>query len=458
MAYRSGLFNSVNGDRKYQAAHFAEYFATFIGNGVFPNPSNGLQVYAKENMTITIKPGKAWINGYYFVNDSDCDLALDISDGVLNRIDRIVLRFDTATRQIVPSVRKGAFSASPIVPTVQRDADGYEISLAQIKIVKGALTIGQGAILDERLDKTVCGIVHGTVDQVDTTTIFNQYQAWFNETTSGTETEIETWKENQYQNFADWFLTIQGILEGDVAANLTGMISTLENTIGDKNQLLTNEKTSIVRAMNELFTDVSDGKTLIANAITDKNGTASSTNTFSELASAIDSLGGGIKSVQSGVKNILASDPATIDIDINTVDLSKTIIKINYSVNITYSGSNEIRALSLGAFLFSREKIRLIRNRTPTILKVYWEVIEFEKVKSLQTGVTTIADENGSININFVDKSKAFIFFSNTATSSSKTSSHELFTMLSINTNTSLSYDQYSATEKTLYWTVIEFD
>lgn len=313
MAYRSGMFNSVGGDRKYQALHFAEYFATFIGNGVFPNPSNGLQVYAKENMTVTVKPGKAWINGYYFVNDSDCDLALDISDGVLNRIDRIVLRFDTATRQIVPSVRKGTFSASPTAPAIQRDADGYEISLAQIKIVKGALTIGQGAILDERLDKTVCGIVHGTVDQVDTTTIFNQYQAWFNETTSGTETEIETWKENQYQNFADWFATIQGILEGDVAANLASMISALtievnnhknDNTahgIGDKTQLLTTEKTSIVGAMNELFTNADNGKTAIANAIVGKGGTASGTDSFAILANAIDGISTGKRYAQGSV-------------------------------------------------------------------------------------------------------------------------------------------------------------
>lgn len=347
MAYRSGMFNSVGGDRKYQALHFAEYFATFIGNGVFPNPSNGLQVYAKENMTVTVKPGKAWINGYYFVNDSDCDLALDISDGVLNRIDRIVLRFDTATRQIVPSVKKGAFSASPIVPTVQRDADGYEISLAQIKIVKGALTIGQGAILDERLDKTVCGIVHGTVDQVDTTTIFNQYQAWFNETTSGTETEIKTWKEAQYQNFADWFATIQGILEGDVAVNLAGMISTLThevNThknddtahgIGDKTQLLTAEKSSIVGAMNELFTNADDGKTAIANAIVGKGGNVINTDSFEILANAIESLPDGVKKAVGEVTLPNSNTPAIV----TGLDFKPSFVAIFYrTTNIYYLG------------------------------------------------------------------------------------------------------------------------
>ena len=248
MAYRSGLFNSVNGDRKYQAAHFAEYFATFIGNGVFPNPSNGLQVYAKENMTVTVKPGKAWINGYYFVNDSDCDLTLDIADGVLNRIDRIVLRFDTATRQVIPMIRKGSFSTISAPPTIQRDADGYEISLAQISIKKGTVAISQGMILDERLNTEVCGIVHGTVDQVDTTTLFNQYKAWLDSHISLYEDDLlvwtkakkaeyeywkterenifDTWHAQEKQEFDDWFSKIQFVLDGDTAGHLFNLIET----------------------------------------------------------------------------------------------------------------------------------------------------------------------------------------------------------------------------------------
>ena len=53
MALRSGFFNSINGDRVYHTGHWAEYFASFIGNGVFPNPSNNLQVASNNNMTIT---------------------------------------------------------------------------------------------------------------------------------------------------------------------------------------------------------------------------------------------------------------------------------------------------------------------------------------------------------------------------------------------------------------------
>lgn len=247
MAYRSGMFNSVGGDRKYQALHFAEYFATFIGNGVFPNPSNGLQVYAKENMTVTVKAGKAWINGYYFVNDSDFEIQLKVADGVLKRTDRIFLRFDIATRQIHPVVRSSGFSASPSTPQLQRDGDAYELALATINVGAGVIAITQAAIVDERLSGAVCGIVHGTVDQVDTTTLFNQYQTWLNEQkelyeqnvnqwTTDKKATFDAWLNQQADEYDDfqaqqqalfdaWFASIQNILSGDVAGNLALMIT-----------------------------------------------------------------------------------------------------------------------------------------------------------------------------------------------------------------------------------------
>ena len=116
MAIRSGFFNSVNGDRKYNASRFAEYFASFIGNGVFPNPSDNLQVIANNNMTITVKPGKAWINGYILINDDDHILTLDTADGILDRIDRVVVKYDVSAREIRIEVKKGEFSSNPTAP------------------------------------------------------------------------------------------------------------------------------------------------------------------------------------------------------------------------------------------------------------------------------------------------------------------------------------------------------
>lgn len=231
MAVRSSFFNSVNGDRRYKSNHFAEYFASFIANGIFPNPSNTLQVYEKTNMTVTVKPGKGWINGYFAINEYDYDLTLDNADGILNRIDRIVLRLDFNARAINLAVKKGAFASAPVAPILQRDADAHELALADIYVTKGTTFIRQSNIADQRLDKALCGVVHGTVSQVDTTTIFNQYSAWFAETTGKTESEISQWQLTVKAEFDEWFVSIQNILDGDVAANLAARITTLEQQL-----------------------------------------------------------------------------------------------------------------------------------------------------------------------------------------------------------------------------------
>ncbi len=58
---KSMFFNSSQGDRVYKAEDWADYFSSFIGNGVFPNPSSGLQVMALTGMEVTVRIGKAWI-------------------------------------------------------------------------------------------------------------------------------------------------------------------------------------------------------------------------------------------------------------------------------------------------------------------------------------------------------------------------------------------------------------
>lgn len=252
MAVRSSFFNSVNGDRRYKSNHFAEYFASFIANGIFPNPSNTLQVYEKTNMTVTVKPGKGWINGYFAINEYDYDLTLDNADGILNRIDRIVLRLDFNARAINIAVKKGAFASTPVAPTLQRDADAHELALADVYVSKGATTIRQSNITDQRLNNALCGVVHGTVNQVDTTTIFNQYSAWFAETTGKTESEINQWQLTVKAEFDEWFASIQNILDGDVAANLAARITTLEQQLATHQAEYAQFKTAIEKEVAEL--------------------------------------------------------------------------------------------------------------------------------------------------------------------------------------------------------------
>lgn len=243
---RSSFFNAVldqggNPDRAYLAEDFAKYFSSFIGNGVFPNPANQLQVVAVDNnMQIRLKQGMAWINGYFYVNTDDLILKIEPADGVLSRTDRIILRLDFLNREIKAKVKKGSFASSPVAPVLQRDADAYEIAVSDVNVRNGVIKINQSDIMDTRLNKNVCGIVHGIIDQVDTTEIFRQYQAWFLENKTLHENDFEVWmkefKTVVGKKFTDWVDDIKNSLDPneDIAAQLQMQISANKSSLDDK--------------------------------------------------------------------------------------------------------------------------------------------------------------------------------------------------------------------------------
>jgi len=185
MAEKSGFFDSINQDRLYNSSFFSEYFASFIGNGVFSNPSTSLQVLEDSGMTVNLSIGKGFINGVYYSNTTILPFILTNADGVLNRIDRIVLAYNTSNREITAEVRQGEYNATPVATDLQQDDDIYELGLADVYVGAGVTAITQSNITDLRLNNTYCGVVTGVVEQADTTTIFNQYQDWFDEIVDG---------------------------------------------------------------------------------------------------------------------------------------------------------------------------------------------------------------------------------------------------------------------------------
>lgn len=417
MAIKSGFFNSINGDRKYDANRFAEYFATFIGNGVFPNPSSNLQVMANNDMTVTVSVGKAWINGYILINDDDYILNIEPADGILSRIDRIVARYDTVDREIRLEVKQGAYSSSPVAPSLQRDADAHELGLADVYVGKGIISITQANITDLRLNSDVCGIVHGLVDQVDTTTIFNQYQAWFNDITSGTEQEIADWQQQQYDDFMIWFQSIQDILEGDVAANLASRISSLENdftshlaesaqqahlakNIGLEDTAGNFTATELEGAMSELFTNVSNGKLLIGGAITDVDESVviPTEPSFGDLASAISRISTGLVSEPVIPGNgLIYNQTSTISSTSNTVEkkfekevLFGGTIRISFSLKV-YKPQGGYTTGYCQVYI-NDEPVGIRRSRASDSWSTYTEDIQVKKNDKVQLYMYRDAD------------------------------------------------------------------
>lgn len=184
---RCGFFDAhLSGeeyDRVYLAQHFAAYFASFIANGVFAEHSNQLQVteMAAPQMQVGVERGQGWINGYWYENTDTLYLPVDIADGVLNRIDSVVLRLGFSERNMWLAVKKGTPAVNPIAPEVTRTADYYELQLATISIPASSIKITQAQITDTRMNQDVCGWVTGVVKQLDTTTLFNQFESYFDE-------------------------------------------------------------------------------------------------------------------------------------------------------------------------------------------------------------------------------------------------------------------------------------
>ena len=167
MAEYSSFFNSEQGDRVYSAADFANYFASFIRNGVITG-THFLRVMRTVGMGIRISAGRAFINGYFYELRSGVplDMTLAPSHATLSRIDRVVLRLDLrpSGRRIAAAVRTGVSAANPVAPVLQRDSQVWEIGLADVRINPGMTDLLGSNITDIRDDPNLCGIITRIID------------------------------------------------------------------------------------------------------------------------------------------------------------------------------------------------------------------------------------------------------------------------------------------------------
>ena len=201
MAETSGFFNSYEGDRKYYVSFLAEYFSSFVGNGVFFG-GNYLKVEpVGGNMDITVATGKGWINGYYYANkDAAKTLTVPAAHLTLARIDAVVLRLDLRDekRLIEAVIKQGTEATEPVAPTLQRDNAMWELKLAEIRVNANVTQIQASNITDYRLNSTACGIVTNFVPNDFT------YDSIFNQYTSELQNRMNAWDATKSQQQTDW--------------------------------------------------------------------------------------------------------------------------------------------------------------------------------------------------------------------------------------------------------------
>ena len=103
-------------------------------------------------------------------------LAIDAADGVLNRIDRVIVEWKTTNYVDRPEIKvlKGTASSTATAPALTNSGTKRQISLAQIAVAAGTTAITASMITDERQNPDVCGLVTDTLS-IDTSVINAQF-------------------------------------------------------------------------------------------------------------------------------------------------------------------------------------------------------------------------------------------------------------------------------------------
>ncbi len=203
MAIKSMFFNAIKEgdvyDRTYNADDFSRYLEDIVGNGVFPNPSTSLQVASSSGMDIVVKKGSAWIAGHKLINTAALSLAVDPAETLQNRIDRVVCYIDYVNRVMDIEIVKGTPANNPTAPALVRTDSRYELSLATIYVAKQVTSITNANITDTRADSTVCGWATGVLQQVDTSTLFQQWQTAYGDYYADIKQQLDDFMETLTQ-------------------------------------------------------------------------------------------------------------------------------------------------------------------------------------------------------------------------------------------------------------------
>lgn len=176
-----------NNRDEYVGAEYAMRWLHGRTSGVFAANNNAAVAAVQNAMAVTVSDGVGWIadseaNGVVWWNDAEktngakMQLTVDAADGVLNRIDRVIVEWKTSDYADLPEIKilKGTPASAATAPTLTNNTTQRQLSLAQILVAAGTTSITASMITDERQNPDVCGLVTDTLS-IDTSVINAQF-------------------------------------------------------------------------------------------------------------------------------------------------------------------------------------------------------------------------------------------------------------------------------------------
>lgn len=161
----------------YSAEDVATYLCTRT-SGVYSKETN-FAVSTTGTRQITVAPGLAWINYDDFKGVSVCSreenvLTVPEADNTLNRVDRVVLQFDTSENITAIKLKTGTPAVAAQPPDILQNHNQYELGLCTISVPAGSTAVTAADIYDTRADETVCGVMRDGVTGIPAATLIKK--------------------------------------------------------------------------------------------------------------------------------------------------------------------------------------------------------------------------------------------------------------------------------------------
>ena len=187
-----GFFNSVNGDRKYDADQMSQYFKGLIGNGVFESVGSALAVSAGSGMNVEVASGRGVIECKWINNDATIEVPITGSHATLPRYTAVVMRLDKINREMKITTIDGTPAITPVKPSLSNTDTMKDLCLAWVLVPAGSSSISGSNIEDAR-STSACGWVTGLVTQLDVSNLYTQWVDLFNAYYEDMNTSFDAW-------------------------------------------------------------------------------------------------------------------------------------------------------------------------------------------------------------------------------------------------------------------------
>lgn len=232
MSVSSGFFNSLNGDRKYNAAQMSAIFDGLIIDGVFASIGTAFAVKAAGGLTVNVGVGKAWFDHTWTVNDSILPMTAPEAEVLLDRIDAVVLEVNgmESVRNNTIKFVKGNPSSAPSRPTLTNEGNVHQYPLCYIYRKYGTAVINQ-ADITPMVGTESTPFVTGILQTISLDELLGKWQDELDRFTDARSKEVDDWIAqeqtvldqwiaSEQADFLAWYNQMKDQLSGDVAGNL----------------------------------------------------------------------------------------------------------------------------------------------------------------------------------------------------------------------------------------------